>query len=452
MVVVFLFATNTYSYKENKIKRETLTVAGSKAWKPFSYLSDTGKPQGILIDLWRDFGRRKGYTIEFLLTDWENSIEIVRSGRADVHSGLISSDERSNVLEVGAPIFAIDVYLFFHQTMNGTPAESVLDVDRDYEVGVVAGGYEEEFMSKNYPHVELRTFTSSQNLVDAVLENDIKIFITDLQVVNYSLYDSEARPTFYPVKKLYRETLHVGLKKGRSEQANTVDYSFPWLDETFKIKLLNRWVYYDVETVYPSYLLPASVVIFALLIISYILLLRRTVKKKTHALQVANFMLQEQVVRDSLTGLHNRRYFYQYLDSLGQGGTALMIFDVDNFKQFNDTYGHEYGDEVLRFIAKMVKKILPNGAIFCRIGGEEFAILQSFPTSCDAMIQAENIRSEIEENTFRYFKKLSSPITISLGLAYYIGSMHHKSIIDADRAMYEAKSQGKNRVVCVVFD
>ncbi|WP_077647187.1 GGDEF domain-containing protein [Salinivibrio sp. IB643] len=101
-------------------------------------------------------------------------------------------------------------------------------------------------------------------------------------------------------------------------------------------------------------------------------------------------MLQDQAITDSLTLLRNRRYFYQHLYDLDKtrGDIALMVFDIDDFKAFNDGFGHAHGDEVLCFVAKTATILLPKDAIIARIGGEEFAILQYFSSAKGALAQA----------------------------------------------------------------
>ncbi|WBA19375.1 sensor domain-containing diguanylate cyclase [Salinivibrio kushneri] len=447
-------ALNAEQNQQSKPQSPVLKVANSHAWRPFSYLDDNQQPKGILIDFWKEFGKRNGYQIEFVLTDWQDSIDAVRNGEADVHAGLLQSPERLAFMDFGTPLFSIDTQVFFSQALTGVSADYVLAGDTDHTVGVVQGGYEEEFMRTQFPNVTLQLFRNNQAMLDAALSEEIQAFVADLQVANYYLYTTTNQNLFVPVRHLYTEMLYAGFAKGNTALLNQIDNKFAWLDEDTKRQLLNRWVYYDVETVYPVYLLPTLFVFGVIIAISYIMLLKRTVKQKTRALQAANDLLQDQAITDSLTLLHNRRYFYQCL--YGQmrdiKGITLMVFDIDDFKAFNDGFGHAHGDEVICFVAQTARSLLTNDAVVARIGGEEFAVLQYFSSAERALAQGKLLCNEISRQSLGLFNHPSMPVTVSLGVAYYPNGMPHSEIVDADKAMYQAKKQGKNRAVLNVFD
>ncbi|MEO9174856.1 MAG: diguanylate cyclase [Gaiellales bacterium] len=152
--------------------------------------------------------------------------------------------------------------------------------------------------------------------------------------------------------------------------------------------------------------------------------------------------------RDTLTGLPNRRTFDEHLDSMfatsrGSGQPfALVIFDIDHFKQINDTQGHAAGDHVLQDVATLAKRQLRGSEQIFRIGGEEFAIV--IPGDRVAgMIVAERVRDAIEHET----REPHLP-TLSAGVASYPehAATREQLFEQADRALYAAKQGGRNRV------
>ncbi len=161
--------------------------------------------------------------------------------------------------------------------------------------------------------------------------------------------------------------------------------------------------------------------------------------------------LEEEVRRlsitDDLTGLYNHRHFFKTLESelarLRRQKTtlSLLMFDVDNFKRYNDTYGHLEGDQVLKKVGEIVRQsIRSNVDSGYRYGGDEFATLLIGATLDQAMAIAERVRSSIEQAGF-------NNITVSVGLAEYQAYLNLEGFITcADDAMYLAKNSGGNRI------
>jgi two-component system, cell cycle response regulator len=152
-------------------------------------------------------------------------------------------------------------------------------------------------------------------------------------------------------------------------------------------------------------------------------------------------------ITDDLTGLYNHRHFFKTLDSelirlkRQRTSLSLLMFDVDNFKKYNDTYGHVEGDRVLRKIGETVRQsIRSNVDSGFRYGGDEFAALLIGATLDHAMTIAERIRVSIENAGF-------DDVTVSLGLAEYQPHLDLEAFLKAvDDAMYLAKHSGGNRI------
>ncbi|PRX38355.1 diguanylate cyclase (GGDEF) domain-containing protein [Meinhardsimonia xiamenensis] len=165
--------------------------------------------------------------------------------------------------------------------------------------------------------------------------------------------------------------------------------------------------------------------------------------------------LQEQSVRDPLTGLYNRRHMMDRLRALTErarnGGepVALLAIDVDHFKKFNDNHGHDAGDMVLRAVATVLDQSVSGEEIACRPGGEEFALVLPGVGGEAALARAEALRAAVEAIEVRYGDRMLPRITISVGVAEFPrdAAMVQELILASDRALYAAKAQGRNRVV-----
>ena len=155
---------------------------------------------------------------------------------------------------------------------------------------------------------------------------------------------------------------------------------------------------------------------------------------------------------DQLTGVYNRRYFMENIatlvEILGRNRHSFIVmFDLDHFKKVNDTYGHPAGDHVLATVAKTVTNSVRSSDIFARYGGEEFILLITCASPDDAMPLVERIRQDICDTTFEY-KGDHITVTISAGIAAMDSTDDIDNAISlADKALYKAKHEGRNRAI-----
>jgi diguanylate cyclase (GGDEF)-like protein len=160
-------------------------------------------------------------------------------------------------------------------------------------------------------------------------------------------------------------------------------------------------------------------------------------------------------IRDPLTGLFNRRYMEealaqeQHRAKRNDTQMAVIMIDIDHFKVFNDTFGHDAGDAVLRELGAFFKKHVRGGDIACRYGGEEFILILSPSTAEGARQRAENIRENAALLSVRHSDRDLGAITLSLGVAIFSGQASGTAevIKAADVALYQAKHSGRNQVV-----
>jgi diguanylate cyclase (GGDEF)-like protein/PAS domain S-box-containing protein len=164
--------------------------------------------------------------------------------------------------------------------------------------------------------------------------------------------------------------------------------------------------------------------------------------------------LRDQSVRDSLTGLFNRRFMEESLQTelrrarRNETPLSVLLVDLDNFKRFNDSFGHDAGDLVLRSIANVFRGFFRGGDICCRYGGEEFAIILPNSSSQSAMVRANALRTELKRLTLQHKSQLLGGVTVSVGAASFPehGLTSSDLLTAADECLYESKSRGRDRV------
>ena len=177
------------------------------------------------------------------------------------------------------------------------------------------------------------------------------------------------------------------------------------------------------------------------------------------ALSLANLELREtlrrQALRDPLTGLYNRRFVEDWIERemnrAEHAGTSLgvLMADVDHFKQVNDLYGHDAGDQVLAAVGGAIRDSVRAGDVPCRYGGEEFLVLLTDISIEDLLTRAETLRSNVERLHVQHEAHVMPAVTLSVGAALYPqhGEVATDVIRAADTALYAAKRAGRNRVM-----
>lgn len=177
----------------------------------------------------------------------------------------------------------------------------------------------------------------------------------------------------------------------------------------------------------------------------------RKLRASNLELEQLKIELERLVVVDPLTGVFNRRKFHE---TLGMSITsairhqhlfALLMFDIDNFKQINDRFGHQAGDDVLRIVCELVGSSIRSADQMFRVGGEEFCLVATAMDLEQARTLAEKIRQVVESYPFPDVGR----VTISIGIAYFReGDTQQNIYVRADNAMYQAKHRGRNCVIC----
>ncbi|MBA3503856.1 MAG: GGDEF domain-containing protein, partial [Deltaproteobacteria bacterium] len=183
--------------------------------------------------------------------------------------------------------------------------------------------------------------------------------------------------------------------------------------------------------------------------------LEAKIHERTHELAEANARLAQLAVTDGLTNLYNHRHFHERLtlevERSQRSGLplSLLMLDVDHFKQFNDTFGHPAGDEVLRQLARVLADTRRANDVVARYGGEEFAVILVDTAKFTAAKVADRVRDRVCSHDFSEAAPRASKLSVSIGVATFPddGADAEALVRSADTALYAAKRAGRNRVV-----
>lgn len=177
--------------------------------------------------------------------------------------------------------------------------------------------------------------------------------------------------------------------------------------------------------------------------------------RATEELKLLNEKLNLLSITDGLTELYNHRHFQdrlteelERLNRAKDGSLSLLMIDIDDFKSFNDTYGHQCGDMVLKHISFLIKSTIRSIDIVARYGGEEFAVILPNATKEQALLVAERICQVIRSTPFSYGGASNAKVTVSIGVGTVDKGVTDKSMLvaRADEALYSAKAKWKDRV------
>ena len=267
---------------------EPLVISQDHAWPPFAYLDKTGEPKGLLVEFWEEVGRGLGRPVEFQLVDWPETLAQVRDGRADIHGGLIESDERREFLDFSRELMPLSAFAF---VVSGSTATRLTDLGPG-SVGITAGSFELEFVREHHPALPLRVFRNNEEMVRAAVEGRIGAFVADYPVGLYLLDRHVAQAAFRPLEHLYTRSLHAAVRKGDDALLETVNTLIGSIDEENLRRLTQRWMRSETREVLPAWLLPAGLpaMLIAVLLLYAVILrserrhLRVEVADRTQAL------------------------------------------------------------------------------------------------------------------------------------------------------------------------
>ena len=278
------------------------------------------------------------------------------------------------------------------------------------------------------------------------------VYINDTRI----LYANPAAVEFfgYPEKELYNMNIwdlfgekdRPVIKANIERRLNGEQFYFEYTFHTFTKKGKEKYILFHVKTIVYQGRFVALAIFFD--ITDKVLLERELEKEKLR--------FQELSETDPLTGIFNRRKLDNILDGYVKLALrynmplSLIMFDIDHFKEINDNYGHQIGDNILIELADLIKTNLRETDFFARFGGEEFMILMPETNLVYAKAKAESLRKLIEENVFKYIYRL----TCSFGVVEYgekdnFGNTQdiiNSFIKRVDNALYKAKENGRNRV------
>lgn len=235
---------------DNSKADKVLIVASDRNYPPFSQLGTDGKAYGMLIDLWRLWAEKTGHRLEFLMTDWPNTLTALEDGKADFHSGLFPTAERSLWMHFSKRIYEVESAIFYLPEYGEILSPKSLS---GQEVGAIRSSYQADYIGKHYPEMQLIEFESYAGLIEAAERGLIKSFMDEVQRVKYRMFHRYQRGRFKPLAALHlRNQIHAGALLGNAELIAAINSGLGRITPAEWRALEDRWIIDPADRIYSS--------------------------------------------------------------------------------------------------------------------------------------------------------------------------------------------------------
>jgi diguanylate cyclase (GGDEF)-like protein len=416
-------------------------------WVPFEHINAQGHHVGISADLVQLVAQRVGLKIElYPVKNWEESLAASKAGKCQIMSFLNQTPARDQWLIFTDPIF-------FDPNIVVTREEHSYIGDlkglTNETVALPRGTMVEERIRREYSNLNLILTESEQQSVALVSERKADMTIRSLIVAAYAI----KKEGLFNLKIAghvpdFTNKLRIGVIKDERVLRDILDKGVKTLTSQEREAISNKHVSISVQSGI-DYALVFQIAGASALLLLIAVLWNRKLASFNHQLQQLNLELERLSVTDKLTGLFNRLKLDVVLAGEVDRASrfaqpfSIIIIDIDYFKQVNDRYGHQVGDQVLQQFATILSRNTRKVDTVGRWGGEEFLFICPNTDSAGARQLAENLRVAIEEHKF----PIVGSVTASLGVSGFQANDQANDIVArADEALYAAKNNGRNCV------
>jgi signal transduction histidine kinase/DNA-binding response OmpR family regulator len=218
---------------------DAIIIAISGNYAPFSTIGIDGKPGGYLVDLWREWARRVGRDVEFRATKWADTLGGIKSGEADIHSGLFRSRERDGWLDFSAPFFEIETAVYF-KTGRGDTAP--LDALADVSVGVISDSFQEEYLGRKHPGKRIVSYADIDGLLTGLLLEEVEAAVAEVPEMTFALSRLGITGAAQQGDILFTEAVHAAVLEGNAGLLALIDRGMAAIPPDTLAAINDRWI------------------------------------------------------------------------------------------------------------------------------------------------------------------------------------------------------------------
>lgn len=441
------------------ISSDELVVTVPTEFPPYYSTNEKNQPEGFAIDVFEAVAARAGIVYRYdVKQSWVEVMRAVQQGEGDIIPNLDMSTSQSEYVDFTSPVttFAMAIFVrdsqFDIQSADDLKGKKVAVMNED--IGADLMKNRQDIQLRVFDEVAVAFYELMNGRVDALVYPEPVLWkIADsfelsqkVRVISSGLVEAKRAIAISKNKPRIKDQLEVALQALLQSEEYQQIYQ-KWFMHTQPLWNVNRVFWMMIG------LIVLIVILFLVLRHRELMALKASLQQQidlaTLQLSESNDYLKDLTVTDALTGISNRRAFEHSLyEIMGRvqrfnESFSMLIFDIDDFKNLNDQFGHDMGDIVLKDLVDRIDGIVREVDVLSRWGGEEFTILMPRTDQEGAMKMAERCRSVVSDTPF---DKVGT-VTISLGATCIQANDNDRKFFKrADDALYQAKSNGKNRV------
>lgn len=221
------------------LKKNVVTVALTKDYRPMSFIGSNGEPQGFLVDFWNLWGEKTNTEVKYYVSDWAGTLEAIKNGDADIHSGLFITDERMEYMDFSDSVYLMQTGIYLNRTFDISSIEEV----PPYKFGTVTGTYQHGFLLENHPYLDIVEFSNFSSMYEAGMKGIIAGFIDEVLSVQYRIDQNQDYDVFsVDLAQGQGLNIHASVAKGSSNLIDQINEGIDAITLDDWLKIESKWI------------------------------------------------------------------------------------------------------------------------------------------------------------------------------------------------------------------
>ncbi len=432
--------------ERNFLNQHIFKCISTATWAPFNTLEGE-KLVGIAVDYWDKIKKYVQLKSRCkIVKSWGEVLKQIKEGKADLTIATGITDKRKEYALFSKPYVSFPIAIATRYSVDFISDISYL---KDKKIAMAKDYTSEKIIKKHYPDLNIIETKNIQEALQLVKEGKAFAAMDILPVLAYIIGKEYISELKISGKTKYSFDIRIMIRKEYAKLVPVINKAIDMITVDEKRKIYNRWISVKYQNGYSLrqimiFLIAGAALLFFISL--WVFILKREIQKRKELERE----LEALATKDKLTQIYNRHKIDLSLTEQLEIAKryhkvfGVIFFDIDYFKDINDTYGHKMGDYVLKELARIVSENIRKSDLLGRWGGEEFLIILPETTKEEAVNLAEKLRNIISKHKFKGVEHL----TCSFGVTEYMSGDTTDSIMNrVDKMLYKAKYEGRNRVV-----